>query len=106
MIAMHFKPVLCLLIVIVIMNPWGGGDGRKFRNYVKYNAVFTAIMIAITVTLIVIHEWNLMFLIGMFAVVLIGIIRLLCSPCQVAFMNTDEKCYRDDCRFYTLYRTS
>lgn len=56
-------------------------DGQQFRNYVKYNAVFAVIAI---------HGWNWMFLIGMPAVVLIGIIRLLCSPCQVAFMDNDE----------------
>lgn len=40
-------------------------DGRQFRNYVKYNAVFAVIAI---------HGWNWMFLIGMPAVALIGII--------------------------------
>lgn len=52
------------------MNSWKKTDENS-GIYVKYNAGFTAIMMVITVNLIVIHGWNWMFLIGMFAVVLI-----------------------------------
>lgn len=46
--------------------------------------------IVIIIELMEEDERKLRFLIEMLAVVLIGIIRLLCSPCQVAFMDNDE----------------
>lgn len=46
--------------------------------------------IVIIIELMEEDERKLRFLIEMLAVVLIGIIRLLCSLCQVAFMDNDE----------------